>query len=290
MQKDFQQFKADSDQMATEAKSSHQMLEKTPWLFILIGVAISAAATYYLGEQGLKNSDLYKNLIGAENTAGLVVAIIEGSLIALLIGMTTFLKSMAQRKLAAMAINVLKGVLCANVLAAFAIWVTRDKAALGLIEVYAQWGTPLTICGALWFWPRILNLRHQDLQRAAVLDQNAKMADEWRKRLSQDQQNYIAAYSAVQDSPEMNDAMVAIAQYEAIEQLAKDRGISFEVAQGIFERARQRKQSGTERQFGETTVKRQPQYFSPQPEALPAASKKQPQSSNFFFPDDESKK
>ncbi len=286
MQKDFVEYKNESDKIATEAKSSHALLEKTPWAFILIGVAISAAATYFLGEMGLKNSDLYKNLIGAENTAGLVVAIIEGSLIALIVGMTTFLKSAAQRKLGAMGINVLKGILCANVLTAFAIWVTKGKESsnfMGLIEVYAQWGTPITICGALWFWPKILSLRHQDLQRAAVLDTNAKMADEWRKRLEQDQQNYLNAYGSIQDSDEMMEMQKEIAQYEAIQQLAKERGIPFEDAQLIFDRARMRKRGGEQRQFG-TTVQKDRQYLAPPSQPLPVAGKDGTKSTNFYDP------
>lgn len=249
MQKDFAQYKQDSAQIAEAAKTSHLMLEKTPWLFIFIGVAISATATYYLSEQGLRNSDLYRNLIGAENTAWLVVGIMEGSLIALIYGMTTFLKSSEQRRLAAMGINALKAILCLNLIAAFALWVTKDKSSAGLVELYAQWGTPITICAALWFWPKILNLRHQDLQRAAVLDQSAKIADQWRIRHIQDQDNYLSAYSEIQDSPEMQEAQRAIAEYEAIQQLATERGIPFEAAQAIFERARTKKTEGTQRQF-----------------------------------------
>ncbi len=283
MQKDFAEYKTESTQLAHDAKTSHQLMEKTPWLFILLGVAISAACTYYLGEQGLKNSDLYKGLIGAENTALLVVGVMEGSLIALIYGMTTFLKSSEQRKLAATGINVLKAILCLNVIGAFALWVTKDKNSIGVIELYAQWGTPVTICGALWFWPKILNLRHQDLQRAAVLDQNAKMADEWRKRHSQDQQNYLTAYAAIQDSDEMMEAQRAIAEYEAIQQLASERGIPFEDAQMIFERARARKQDGTRRQF-DTVVKKDRQYFAPQAQPLPIAGKDGNKPTNFFDP------
>lgn len=277
MQKDFAQFKSESSQIAETARTSHALLEKTPWLFILIGVAISAACTYYLGEQGLRNSDLYKGLIGAENTALLVVAVMEGSLIALIYGMTTFLKSSQQRQLAAKGIVALKAILCLNVLAAFILWLTKDKESVGLIEIYAQWGTPITICGALWFWPKILNYRHQDMQRAAVLDQNARLAEQWALRQRQDQDNYLGAYAAVQDSPEMMAAQKAIAEYEAIQQLATERGIPFEAAQALFDRERQRKTEGTSRQFG----------FSVSPRQIsmaPAAKSKPPENSNFYDP------
>lgn len=279
MQKDFADFKKDSQQMAVEAKTSHQMLEKTPWLFIALGVAISAACTYFLGEQGLKKSDLYRNLIGAENTALLVVGVMEGSLIALIYGMTTFLKSQGQRDLAKRGINILKAILCLNVLAAFGLWTTKDAGLLGVVEMYAQWGTPLTICGALWFWPKILNLRHQDLQRAAVLETNAKMSAEWMKRYEQDQKSYIAAYSAIQDSPEMLAAQLSIAEYEAIQQLATERGIPVEAAFALFERAKQQKQASTQRQFGVAGSQRSIGLAPPVTATTP-----HPPSSNFFDP------
>lgn len=277
MQKDFAQYKAESVQIADKAKTSHALLEKTPWLFILLGVAISSACTYYLGEQGLRNSDLYKGLIGAENTALLVVGVMEGSLVALIYGMTTFLKSSQQRDLASKGIAALKAILCLNVIAAFLLWVTKDKSSSGVIEIYAQWGTPLTICGALWFWPKILNYRHQDLQRAAVLDQSARMADQWRLRHTQDQDNYLTAYSEIQDSPEMQEAQRAVAEYEAIQQLAAERGIPMEAAQQIFERARKKKTEGTQRQFG----------FKVEPRQIgmsPATAKAPSQNSNFYDP------
>ncbi len=279
MQKDFAQYKQESAQIADKAKTSHSLLEKAPWFFILLGVAISAACTYYLGEQGLKNSDLYKGLIGAENTALLVVGVMEGSLVALIYGMTTFLKSSQQRQLAAIGINALKAILCLNVIAAFLLWVTKDKSSVGIVEMYAQWGTPLTICGALWFWPKILSFRHQDLQRAAVLDQSAKMADQWRQRHSQDQDNYLNAYAEIQDSPEMMEAQRAIAEFEAIQQLAAERGIPMEAAQQIFERARSKKTEGTQRQFGFQIAPIRQIGLAPQPAAKAAP----PQSSNVYF-------
>jgi len=281
MQKDFMQYKQDSAQIADDAKTSHAILEKTPWLFIFIGMAISATATYYLSEQGLKNSDLYRNLIGAENTAWLVVAIMEGSLIALIYGMTTFLKSSEQRQLAKMGINALKAILCLNLIAAFALWVTKDKSSAGIVELYAQWGTPVTICAAFWFWPKILTLRHQDLQRAAVLDQSAKMADQWRQRHSQDQDNYLNAYAEIQDSPEMLEAQRAIAEYEAIQQLATEREIPMEAAQAIFERARLKKAEGPQRQFGFQVAPSRQIGMIPQP-----AAKNAPPNSNFYNPND----
>ena len=281
MQKDFQEFKEESKMMATEAKNSHQLLEKTPWLFILLGVGISAACTYYLGEQGLRRSDLYARLIGAENTALLVVGVMEGSLIALIYGMTTYLKSTGQRQLAQKGIAVLKVVLSLNVLAAFGLWWTESTQANGIVEVYAQWGTPLTICAALWFWPKILNLRHQDLQRAAVLENNAKMAAEWIKRHEQDQQNFLQAYSAVQDSPEMMAAQRAIAEHEAIQQLARERNIPIEAAVALFERAKRDKQQGIDRQFGVSVQPVKQIGLAPPP---PVTASQPGLGSNFYDP------
>lgn len=281
MQKDFAQFKTESAVMAAEAKHSHQLLEKTPWIFIMLGVAISAACTYYLGEQGLKRSDLYARLIGAENTALLVVGVMEGSLVMLIYGMTTFLKSVGQRELAQKAISVLKVILSLNVMAAFGLWWSKSTEANGIIEIYAQWGTPLTICGALWFWPKVLSLRHQDLQRAAVLANNARMAEEWLKRHEQDQTNFLSAYSAVQDSPEMLQAQQAIAEYEAIQQLAKERGIPVDAAFALFERAKNDKQHGVNRQFG---VSVQPVKQIGLAPPAPVTASKPNMGSNFYDP------
>ncbi len=116
----YQDYQTKQTEFEQEANDKHETTGALiHWLFLLIGAAISAGASYFIGHKGLSGNEFYTRLIGAQNAALLVVAALDGTFLALCYGMASFLKSSEQRALAGRALVVVKLVLCANILAAF---------------------------------------------------------------------------------------------------------------------------------------------------------------------------
>ncbi len=95
---DYQARQADFEHDADEKHETTGAL--IHWLFLLIGTAISAGASYFIGHKGLSGNEFYERFIGAQNAALLVVAALDGTFLALCYGMASFLKSSEQRALA----------------------------------------------------------------------------------------------------------------------------------------------------------------------------------------------
>jgi hypothetical protein len=116
----YQDYQTKQNEFETEANDKHETTGAIiHWLFLIIGAAISAGASYFIGHKGLSGNEFYARFIGAQNAALLVVAALDGTFLALCYGMASFLKSSEQRTLAGRALVVVKLVLCVNILAAF---------------------------------------------------------------------------------------------------------------------------------------------------------------------------
>ena len=116
----YKDFQSTQSQYERDANDKHEVSGIIiHWFFLLIGAAISAGASYYIGHRGLSGNTFYQRFIGAENAALLVVVALDGTFLALVYGLATFLKTTQQRELASRALFVVKVVLCLNILAAF---------------------------------------------------------------------------------------------------------------------------------------------------------------------------
>jgi hypothetical protein len=138
--------------------------------------------------------------------------------------------------------RVLKVVLSANILVAFVhlLGITGAPA----IEVYAQWGAPLTVIGAGIFWAYIVAHRRRTMMRDQMLDESAAIQKLWADQHRTDQKRYRSTYQTIVDSPEMQSLREQIAVRHAIEQIATHSQITFDEAATIYHemQARQREQ------------------------------------------------
>jgi hypothetical protein len=225
-----------------EAESSDAAEQHIPAAFLLIFAFISGAATYYLNEAGMRNSPLYNKTIGAENAAFLVLGILEGSFLTLTLFGHKILKSKPQRSVGKVAILVLKIVLSLNILVAFVMLAGYRSQIMPGVELYAQWGVPLTVIGAGWLWAYIVTHRRKTIMRNQMLDDAAEVERLWAEQHRIDQQRYRDAYRQISASPEMQRVREEIAVRQAIEQIAQESQITFSEADEMYHRLQGRKQ------------------------------------------------
>jgi hypothetical protein len=243
--KDYQNKLKDIEQQ--EAQSSDAAEQHVPAAFLLLGAFISAGATYYLNEAGMRNSPFYAKTIGAERAAYLVTGILEGSFLALTLWGQSILKSKSQRSAGALGVLILKIVLSLNVLVAFVILVTGGQSRLmPLVELYAQWGVPLTVIGAIWLWAHIATNRRKTIMRNQMLDGAAETERLWADQHKLDQQRYRSTYQMISGATEMQAVREEIAVVQAIEQIAQEAGLTYTEAEAIYNRiqSRQHRQLG----------------------------------------------
>lgn len=234
---EYQDYKDQMKTLTAKADKDYETLGGVVhWLFVAVCVFISAGATFYLNHKGLENNSFYASTIGTERAAWLVVFAVDGSLVGLLIGVSTFLKSAAQRSLASFAITATKVILSVNVLVAFVLLSGVANGVLPAVQLYTQWGAPLTVCAALWLWPELLLRRRKNVMMAAALDAVAERDNNWQAQHAKDQQAHLTAYQSVMGSDEMKSFREQIAAEQAISQIAKDAGIPLEQARAIHAR------------------------------------------------------
>jgi hypothetical protein len=224
-----------------EAESSDAAEQHIPALFLLIFAFVSGAATYYLNEAGMRNSPLYDKTIGAENAAYLVLAILEGSFLTLTLFGHKILKSKPQRSVGKLATLILKIVLSLNILVAFVMLAGFRSQIMPAVQLYAQWGVPLTVIGAGWLWAYIVTHRRKTIMRNQMLDDAAEVERLWAEQHRTDQQRYRDAYRNISASPEMQEVREEIAITQAIEQIAQESQISFAEAEEMYHRVQGRK-------------------------------------------------
>lgn len=234
----YQDYQAQQDGFEQEANDKHETTGAIiHWLFLLIGAAISAGASYFIGHKGLSGNEFYARFIGAQNAALLVVAALDGTFLALCYGMASFLKSSEQRALAGRALVVVKCVLCVNILAAFLL--IQKASVLPIVENYVVYGAPVVIGATLWLWSSLYAKRRKNVMMANALDTQAKRDDIWRNQYLADQQRNRAAYDLAANSPAMNALRNAAARRKAIEAVAAEFALPFAEAERIYSDAEQ---------------------------------------------------
>jgi hypothetical protein len=249
----YQDFQSTQAQFERDANERH---EATGWLvhwfFLLIGAAISAGASYFIGHRGLSGNAFYQRFIGAENAALLVVVALDGTFLALCYGMATFLKTTQQRELASRALFVVKVILCANILAAFLL--IQRAAVLPIIETYVVYGAPVVIGATLWLWSSLFARRRRNVMMAAALDTIAERDRIWSQAYLADQQRNRAAYDLAANSPAMNALRNAAARRKAIEDVANEFGLSFAEAERVYLQAETERDARALKPAGQTVV------------------------------------
>ncbi|NOT60334.1 MAG: hypothetical protein HOP19_08935, partial [Acidobacteria bacterium] len=84
----YNDFRDTQAEFETEADTKHENAGTfLYWLFLLVGVAISAGASYFIGHKGFVGNPFYERFIGASNAALLVVVCLDGTFLALVWGM-----------------------------------------------------------------------------------------------------------------------------------------------------------------------------------------------------------
>jgi hypothetical protein len=235
--KEYKDYQRKLDEVEKQENQSGEAVEQgVPALFLLVFAFISGAATYYLNEAGMRNSPLYSRTIGAENAAYLVLAILEGSFLILTLLGHKILKSKPQRGVGKTAILALKIVLSLNILVAFALLSRYQTAIMPGVQMYAQWGAPMTVIGAGWLWAYIVVNRRKTIMRNQMLDDAAEVERLWAEQHRIDQQRYRDAYRQISASPEMQAMREEIAVAQAIEQIAQESQISLTEAEEMYHR------------------------------------------------------
>ncbi len=238
--KDYQSKLTDVERQENEGSDAAE--QHVPAAFLLVGAFISAAATYYLNEAGMKNSPLYAMTIGAERAAFLVTAILEGSFLALTLIGHKILKSKPQRSTGKLGTLIVKAILSINILVAFVMLAGYQTKIMPMVEMYAQWGCPFTVVGAIWFWAHIVINRRKTIIRNQMLDDAAETERLWAEQHKTDQKRYRDTYQSISASPEMQEMREQIAVTQAIEQIARESQITFQEAEEIYYRIQGRKQ------------------------------------------------
>jgi hypothetical protein len=235
--KEYKEYQQKLDEVEKQENQSGEAREQfIPALFLLVFAAISGASTYYLNEAGMRNSPLYERTIGSQNAGYLVLAILEGSFLALTLYGHHILKSKPQRGLGKLAIVALKVILSLNILVAFALLSRYQTMAMPLVQTYAQWGAPLTIIASGLFWTYIVTHRRKTIMRDRMLDDAAEVERLWAEQHKLDQQRYRDAYVQMSASPEMQRMREEIAAGQAIEQIAQQSQISIAEAEELYHR------------------------------------------------------
>ncbi len=142
-------------------------------------------------------------------------------------------------ELASIALLVVQVVLCANILAAFLL--VQKVAVLPLVETYVVYGSPVAIGATLWLWSSLFARRRKNVMMASALDTIAERDRIWSEQYLADQRRNRAAYDMVADSLAMNALRNAAARRKAIEDVAREFGITFAEAERVY------LQAGTER-------------------------------------------
>jgi hypothetical protein len=232
----YQDYQTKQTEFETEANEKYETTGAIiHWLFLLIGAAISAGASYFIGHKGLSGNEFYARFIGAQNAALLVVAALDGTFLALCYGMASFLKSSEQRALAGRALVVVKLVLCVNILAAFLL--IQRAAVLPIVEAYVVYGAPLVIGATLWLWSSLYAKRRKNVMMASALDTQAQRDDIWRAQYLADQCRNRAAYDLAANSPAMNALRNAAARRKAIESVAAEFAMPLAEAEKLYSEA-----------------------------------------------------
>ncbi|MCI0391002.1 MAG: hypothetical protein MOB07_19835 [Acidobacteria bacterium] len=239
--KDYQSKLSDVEKQENEGSDATE--QHVPAAFLLLFAFISAGATYYLNEAGMRESPFYSQTIGAERAAYLVTGILEGSFLALTLLGHKILKSKSQRSSGKLGCLILKAVLSVNILVTFVLLATgRQSRLMPLVQFYAQWGAPLTVIGAGWLWAHIVTHRRKTIMRNQMLDDAAETERLWAEQHRTDQKRYRDTYQNISDSPEFQELREEIAVTQAIEQIARESQITFQEAEEIYYRIQGRKQ------------------------------------------------
>ena len=148
---DYSEFKNTQSDYEADADTKHETAGSLIyWLFLICGALISAGASYFIGHKGFVGNSFYERFIGASNAALLVVVVLDGSFLALVWGLGSFLKTQEQRTLAKYALIACKAILCLNIFAAFLL--IQGASVLPIVSAYTVYGSPLVIGASLWLW------------------------------------------------------------------------------------------------------------------------------------------
>lgn len=229
----YNDFRDEQEQFETDADTKH---EKTGaalyWFFLLVGVAISAGASYFIGHKGFVGNPFYERFIGAANAALLVVIALDGTFLALVWGMGSFLKTTEQRALAGKALVAIKAILCANIFAAFLL--IQGAAVLPIVNAYTVYGSPLVIGATIWLWSSLYSRRRAGVMMATALNTQAQKADLWRKQYLDDEKRNRIAYDLAQTSPAMASLRNEAARRKAVADVAAEFGLTLAEAETLY--------------------------------------------------------
>jgi len=230
---DYNEFQAQQNQHEKEAENKHETTGLVVhWLFLLIGAAISGGASYFIGHRGLAGNPFYERFIGAQNAAFLVVFLLDGTFLALCLGLASFLKSQQQRALARRALVAVKVILCLNLFAAFLM--VQSAAAVPLISQYVTYGSPIIVGGVIWLWSTLFSHRRKNQMMANALDTQAQRDAMWARQYLADQARNRQAYDLIAASPAVNALRNEAARRRVIEDIAKQFALTYEEAEQIY--------------------------------------------------------
>ncbi len=229
------EFEADAD---TKHETAGTLLY---WAFLLVGVAISAGASYFIGHKGFVGNPFYERFIGASNAALLVVFTLDGTFLALVWGMGSFLKTSEQRALAGRALVAIKVILCANIFAAFLL--IQGASVLPVVNAYVVYGSPLVIGATIWLWSSLYSRRRAGVRMATALDTQARKADLWRAQFLADEARNKQAYNLAQNSAAMAALRNEAAKRKAIGDVAKEFDLTLEEAAKLYAEAEQQREA-----------------------------------------------
>ncbi len=241
--KEYKDYQSKLKDVEKQENEGGEMAEQhIPAFFMLVFAFMTAGATYYLNEAGMRGSPFYEMTIGSEKAALLVTIVLEGSLLAIVLLGHRMLKSLPQRKASKTALPILEGILCINFITAFVMLNKGiETAILPAVKLYAQWGAPLAALASGIFWIYIAVHRRKTIMRNQMLDDAAESERLWAEQHRVDQKRYRDTYQNISDSPEMQEMREEIAVVQAIEQIARESQITFAEAEEIYYRIQERK-------------------------------------------------
>ncbi len=232
----YKDFLSKQDEFEKDADTKHETSGTIIyWLFLLAGALISAGASYYIGHKGLAGNPFYERFIGASNSALLIVLVLDGTFLALVWGMGTFLKTTEQRALARRALVAIKVILCANILAAFLL--IQGASVLPVVTAYTVYGSPLVIGASLWLWSSLYSHRRKGQMMAGALHSIARRDDLWGAQYIADQRRNKEAYDLAQQSPAMVALRNEAARRKAIADVASEFGLTLAEAEQVYAHA-----------------------------------------------------
>lgn len=232
----YDEFEDQQKALEEESDTKHELLGILfNWTFLSVGVAITAAATHFLTNRGMHNATIYKQFLGPNAGAWFTVAILEGSLIGLLVGQQTFLKERDQRNIAKFAQYIIWGVLTFNTLAAFAVWTSGWQELPSVLAYYTVWGLPLLICGAILLWKELWTRRRAGKKQMLALETNAKVEELWRQQYESNTRAYQQAVKKVSLSREVQQIREALAKQDVIADLAKQHNMAPHELEGLVD-------------------------------------------------------